>query len=169
MRSLIRSRRAQSLVEFSLLAPVFFLLLFGVIDLGRAGFYFVLGSDLARQGARYAADYGNTGAGISNAQVAQQVQTQANASAIGTFDIPAGCGTVTPPQPPAALSACQQPAVGEMHFFIEDVAACPACSPPTPHYKKVSTVYGFRPATPMISDLTGTIYIVATAAMTVEY
>lgn len=166
---MVRSRRAQALVEFSLLAPVFFLLLFGVIDLGRAGFYFVLGSDLARQGARYAAGYGNTGSGMVDAQVAQQVQVQANAAAIGTFDIPAGCGTSTPPQPPAALSACQKPAVGEMHFFIQDVPACPACIPATPHYKKVSTVYGFRPATPMLSDITGTIYIVATAAMTTEY
>jgi Flp pilus assembly protein TadG len=169
MHQLVRSRRAQSLVEFSLLAPLFFLLLFGVIDLGRAGFYFVLGSDLARQGARYAADYGNTGSGIPDAQVASQVQVQARAAAIGTFDIPAGCGTSTPPQPPAALSACQKPVVGEMHFFIEDVVACPSCTPPTPHYKKVSTVYAFKPATPMLSDITGTIYIVATAAMTTEY
>ena len=169
MHHLVRSRRAQAMVEFSLLAPLFFLLLFGVIDLGRAGFYFVLGSDLARQGARYASDYGNTGTGISNAQVAGQVQQQANAAAIGTFDIPAGCGTVTPPQPPAALSVCQKPAVGEMHIFIEDIAACPACVPATPHYKKVSTVYAFQPATPMLSSITGTIYIVATAAMTTEY
>ncbi|TME49716.1 MAG: pilus assembly protein [Chloroflexi bacterium] len=169
MHQLIRSRRAQAMVEFSLLAPVFFLLLFGVIDLGRAGFYFVLGSDLARQGARYASNYGNTGTGISDAQVAFQVQQQASAAAIGTFDIPAGCGTSTPPQPPAALSVCQKPVVGEMHFFIEDVAACPACIPATPHYKKVSTVYAFRPATPMLSNITGTIYIVATAAMTTEY
>jgi len=56
-----------------------------------------------------------------------------------------------------------------MHFFIETVAACGACVPPTPQYKKVSTVYGFRPVTPMLSNLTGTIYIVATAAMNTEY
>ena len=157
------------MVEFSLLAPVFFLLLLGVMDLGRAGFYFVMGSDMARQGARYAAAYGNNGSGYTNATVAGFVQTQANAAAIGTFGIPGGCGTTTPPQPPAALSACQKPAVGAMNFFIEDVAACPGCAPPTPHYKKVSTVYAFRPATPMLSNITGTIYIVATAAMTTEY
>jgi Flp pilus assembly protein TadG len=157
------------MVEFSLLAPLFFLLLLGVMDFGRAGFYFVLGSDLARQGARFAAGYGNTGSGYTNAVVANLVQQQANAAAIGTFDIPAGCGNSTPPKPPAALSACQKPAVGEMHFFIEDIAACPACSPPTPHYKKVSTVYAFQPVTPMINKITGTIYIVATAAMTTEY
>jgi Flp pilus assembly protein TadG len=157
------------MVEFSLLAPLFFLLLFGVIDLGRAGFYFVLGADLARQGARYAAAYGDTGAGLTSTQVANQIQQQANAAAIGTFDIPAGCGTATPPQPPGALSVCQRPAVGEMHFFIEDIAACAACAPATPHYKKVSTVYAFRPTTPILSNITGTIYIVATSAMATEY
>src|SRR2546427_10385972 len=124
MHQLVRSRRAQSLVEFSLLAPLFFLLLFGVIDLGRAGFYFVLGSDLARQGARYAADYGNAGSGIPDAQVASQGQVQARAAAIGTFDIPAGCRTSTPPQPPAPLPACQKPVAGEMRFFIADAVGC---------------------------------------------
>ena len=169
MRKILNSRGGQSMVEFSLLAPVFFLLLLGLLDLGRAGFYFVIGSDLARQGARYAATYGNNGAGITNAQVAFQIQQQANAAAIGTFDIPVGCGTATPPQPPGALTPCQKPVVGEMHFFIEDVVACPACVPATPHFKKVSTVYAFRPVTPMLSSITGTIYIVATAAMTTEY
>jgi Flp pilus assembly protein TadG len=157
------------MVEFSLLAPVFFLLLVGVLDLGRAGFYFVVGSDLARQGARYASAWGNNGSGYTDPTVAGMIQQQANAAGIGSFEIPAGCGTTTPPQPPAALSVCQTPNVGEMHFFIETVAACGACVPPTPRYKKVSTVYGFRPVTPMLSNLTGTIYIVATAAMNTEY
>jgi hypothetical protein len=56
-----------------------------------------------------------------------------------------------------------------MYLFIEDVSACDTCIPATPHYKKVSTVYAFRPSTPMISNITGTIYIVATAAMNTEY
>ena len=51
------SRRAQSMVEFALLAPAFFLLLLGVLDFGRVGFYYVSMVDLARQTARYAAAY----------------------------------------------------------------------------------------------------------------
>jgi Flp pilus assembly protein TadG len=167
-KHLFGSRRGQAMVEFSLLAPVFFLLLLGVLDLGRAGFYFVLGSDLARQGARYGSAWGNSGGGYTDATVAGMIQQQANAAGIGSFEIPAGCGTTTPPQPPASLSVCQKPVVGEMHFFVETVAACVACVPPTPRYKKVSTVYAFRPVTPMLSNITGTIYIVATAAMNTE-
>ncbi len=161
MRKSHRRSAAQSLVEFTLLAPLFFMLLVGVLDLGRAGLYFVAGSDFARQGARYAAGY-NTGAGFTNDQVRAYLQQQAQAASIASLTIPAVCGTTTPPKPPAALSSCQKPTVGNMYLFIEDVAG-------SPHYKKVSTVYAFKPITPIISDLTGTIYIVATAAMTVEY
>ena len=57
------------MIEFALLAPIFFMILLGVLDLGRAGFYFVVGSALARDGARFAAVY-NNGTGYSNAAVA---------------------------------------------------------------------------------------------------
>lgn len=160
----LKSQRAQGMIEFALLAPIFFMLLLGVLDLGRAGFYFVVGSALARDGARFAAVY-NNGTGYNNATVTTFIQIEAAADGLATnanFTMPAVCGTSTPPQPPAALSACQSPAPGHMYLFIEDV-------PGTPHYKKVSTVYAFRPVTPMLNQITGTIYIVATSAMTVEY
>jgi hypothetical protein len=148
-----------------LLAPIFFMLLLGVLDLGRAGFFFVVGSALARDGARFASVY-NNGGGYTNGAVMSFIQVEAAADGIATnanFTMPTGaCGTATPPQPPAALSACQTPAPDHMYFFIEDV-------PGTPHYKKVSTVYAFRPVTPMLNTITGTIYIVSTSAMTVEY
>jgi hypothetical protein len=160
----LKSRRAQGMVEFALLAPIFFMLLLGVLDLGRAGFFFVVGSALARDGARFGSVY-NNGTGYLNGAVFTFIQVEAAADGIASnanFTRPAACGTTTPPQPPAALSACQSPPVGQMYFFIEDV-------PGTPHYKKVSTVYAFRPVTPMLNTITGTIYIVSTSAMTVEY
>jgi hypothetical protein len=159
-----KSQRAQGMVEFALLAPVFFLVLLGVVDLGRAGFFFVVGSNLARDGARQAAVYSN-GQGLPDPVITGNIQVEAAAVGIAgaNFTMPAGaCGTTTPPMPPAVLSACQTPPPDNMYFFIENV-------PGTPHYKKVSTVYAFRPVTPMLSQITGTIYIVATSAMTVEY
>lgn len=150
------------MVEFALIAPLFFLLLLGIVDLGRAGFFFVVGSNLARDGARDGAVYSNGSPGPTNAAVTSLITGEAHAVGIATLTFPALCGTTTPPQPPGALSACQTPAVGEMKFFIQDVAG-------SPHYKKVSTVYAFRPITPMLSQITGTIYIIATSAMTVEY
>ncbi len=52
MGRLRRQTRAQSMVEFAILAPIFFLLLLGTIDLGRAVYVYNSISDAAREGAR---------------------------------------------------------------------------------------------------------------------
>jgi Flp pilus assembly protein TadG len=50
-----KTRRGQSLVEFALILPVLLLIMFGVVDLGRAFYISVVLSNVAREGARYAA------------------------------------------------------------------------------------------------------------------
>lgn len=50
-----RSERGTALVEFALIAPLLFLLLFGIIDFGRALDYYNQVTQLAGQGARAAA------------------------------------------------------------------------------------------------------------------
>jgi Flp pilus assembly protein TadG len=55
MLSSLRHRRSgQSMVEFAVLAPVFFMLLLGTIDLGRAVYIYNTISDAAREGTRAA-------------------------------------------------------------------------------------------------------------------
>jgi Flp pilus assembly protein TadG len=46
--------RGQALVEFALVAPLFFILLFGIIEAGRFIFYYETLSSATREGARYA-------------------------------------------------------------------------------------------------------------------
>jgi hypothetical protein len=46
--------RGQALVEFALVAPMFFLLLFGIIEAGRFIFYYEVLNNATREGARYA-------------------------------------------------------------------------------------------------------------------
>lgn len=46
--------RAQAMVEFALVAPLFFLLLFGIIEAGRFIFYYETLNHATREGARYA-------------------------------------------------------------------------------------------------------------------
>ena len=46
--------RGQALVEFALLAPVFFLVLFAIIEAGRFMFYYEVLNNATREGARYA-------------------------------------------------------------------------------------------------------------------
>ena len=52
-----RTRRrpaGQAMVEFALVAPMFFLLLFGIVEAGRFIFYYENLSHAAREGARFA-------------------------------------------------------------------------------------------------------------------
>jgi len=97
-------RSGQSLVEFALLAPAFFFLLIGVLDFGRAGFYYVSIVDLAKQTARYGTAY-NTGTGFTSANIDAYIKGQANATTINTpvLKNPATCAR--PVGPPGA--ACQ--------------------------------------------------------------
>lgn len=53
--SRVKSRRGQTLTEFSLVAPLFFMVLFGIIVLGMAVFYQQQIENAAREGARFAA------------------------------------------------------------------------------------------------------------------
>lgn len=49
-----RRSRGQTLVEFSLVVPFFFLLLLGIIEAGRFTFYYEILNNATREGARYA-------------------------------------------------------------------------------------------------------------------
>jgi hypothetical protein len=53
--------RAQALAEFALVAPIFFLMLFGIIDFGRYVYYVQVLNNAAREGARYAIVHGELG------------------------------------------------------------------------------------------------------------
>lgn len=46
--------RGQALAEFALVAPLFFLILFGIIEAGRFVFYYEILNNATREGARYA-------------------------------------------------------------------------------------------------------------------
>ena len=54
-----RRRKGQALVEFALVAPIFFLLLFGIIEGGRFILYYQTLNNATREGARYAIVHGS--------------------------------------------------------------------------------------------------------------
>jgi len=54
-----RRTRGQALVEFSMVAPIFLLILFGIIDFGRYVYYVQILNNAAREGARYAIVHGS--------------------------------------------------------------------------------------------------------------
>lgn len=53
-----RRPRGQALVEFALVAPLLFLLIIGIIEIGRLVFYYHLINQAAREGGRYAIVHG---------------------------------------------------------------------------------------------------------------
>ena len=61
-----RSFRGQDLVEYAITLPIFMLLVFGFIDLGRAAYYFSALQNGAREGARYAIVNPGNYSGIEN-------------------------------------------------------------------------------------------------------
>jgi Flp pilus assembly protein TadG len=66
-----KSEHGAALVEFALVAPILFLLVFGIVDFGRALFTLNNLTSAVREGARFAAVQS---AGTTQATVRQQVQ-----------------------------------------------------------------------------------------------
>ena len=160
-RQFLSRRLGQSMVEFALLAPVFFMLLLGVLDFGRIGFYYVSLDGLARQTARYAAAYDN-GVGFSSAEIDAYIKKQANATAMNTPTLITGACT-KPNGPPT--QPCQRPGIGQAYYWVVK-CVIPNCNPET---VSIAVIYAFQPTTPMISAITGTIYIYADSKMNKEY
>jgi len=52
---MINKKRGQSLVELTLILPIFLIIIFGIFDIGRAIFYLSGIHNAAREGARYGA------------------------------------------------------------------------------------------------------------------
>ena len=77
-RSLVRGERGQSLVEFALVSPLFFLTLFGAIECGLVVWQYNTVSALAQEGARWASVRGSAaGTPATNGTVQTFVQGRA--------------------------------------------------------------------------------------------
>jgi hypothetical protein len=78
-----RSRRyGQALVEFALVAPVFFLLLFAIIEGGRFILFYQSLNNATREGARYAIVHG------SNSSCPSGPMPPGDPTPLGCYDLP---------------------------------------------------------------------------------
>src|ERR1044072_9524519 len=71
-----RSQRGAVAVEFALVVPLFLLLLLGMFDFGKAFNYWIDGTQLSHEGARFAAVGKNPGPGST---LAESIQMRADA------------------------------------------------------------------------------------------
>ncbi len=78
MRTSLHSERGTALVEFALVLPLLLLVLFGLLDFGKAFNYWNDETHLAAEGARWAVVNSNPGGGGQSLQ--QYIQQQADSS-----------------------------------------------------------------------------------------
>jgi len=74
-RTRVRGDRAQSMVEFALVAPFLIILMLGVIDYGRVYFAYVSVTNGARTGADFASDSTTAAANIDGIRSAALAET----------------------------------------------------------------------------------------------
>ncbi len=86
-----RDQRGAALVEFALVLPILVILLFGLLDFGKAFNYWIDGTHLANEGARWAVVNKNPGAGTGTLQ--EYIKEQ------GTTDELRNGGTSSTPDP----------------------------------------------------------------------
>ncbi len=117
---LLRNEGGAALVEFAIAALVFFLLLFGIMESGRAVWMYGTVAHVAKEGARYAIVQGshvNATLAATQTAVTTYVQKEATALGIGqvtvTFPATKGCNVNNIPQSCIVVQfACQfQPIV----------------------------------------------------------
>lgn len=174
-----RHRRAQSLVETALIAPILVMMLLTVVDFGRAAYAYSSLSAAAREGARVAI---RTGA-IRPAD--GDVLTAVQQNAIGLSLGPGPCvngytsGSLTAPSAPntgyvyvvAGASGQTVNAPGGQ----TPAAAAGSCAAITPadatsYPLSVTIVFSFQPLTPLAQQFLGSnLVMTVTSTMNTEY
>ena len=154
---LIRRHSGQSMVEFAVLAPVFFLLLLGTIDLGRGIYIYNSISDAAREGTRAAIPFDSPLP--TNAAVFAAVQSKLGGGFTLKLDnacagLPAGGSCPTVPTDPNTGYIWYGPGIGT-----------PGRGPVT-----VKISFLFQPWVPVVRDAAGNgVVISAKSTMVTEY
>ena len=156
-KSLLRRHSGQSMVEFAVLAPVFFLLLLGTIDLGRAVYIYNTISDAAREGTRAAIPFDTPLP--TNAAVVAAVQSKLGGGF--TLQVDAACAGI------AAGGSCPTvPTVPNTGFiWYGPGVGTPGRGPVT-----VKISFLFQPWIPVVRDAAGNgVVISAQSTMVTEY
>ena len=166
-------QRSQALIEFALISPVLLLLVFGIIDIGRAVFYYDTLSHAAREGAREAVSASTplpTDASVLAAVMQQLVGAPVSA--------PCPQGPVTSATPPANtawlyVTEVNPPATVETNppdnapggeFAAPASGGCSAVNPAAGNTTlQVTLRFNLVLITPIISQVTAD-HIVLTAA-----
>ena len=171
----LREQKSQALIEFALVSPVLLLLLFGVIDIGRAIFYYDTLNHAAREGARVAARASNqlpTNTDVLNAVTAQMVGipvTQPCPQGPVSASTPpqnAAWLYVTEPAPPGSVEANPPPNAPGGEYASASAGGCSAVNPAVGNDQlQVTLKLNLVLITPIVAQVTGDHVVITAAAV----
>jgi|GEM_PF-1563699 len=170
-----RSQRSQALVEFALVSPLFFLIIFAAIDISRLLYAYTAISSAARDGARTASLSGSL---YTDCQIIQEVELVGQGfpvrmdpnSIVGDSDPNTPSGALQPTTPP--------PNVGYAYIWPAVATAAPAdanCTSSTqraiaPSVKHVAVEiqYHFTPLLPFVAAFAPNVIVKTVSVVTTE-
>lgn len=168
-------QRSQALVEFSLIAPVFLVVLFAMIDISRLLYTYTAISSAARDGARTAS---LSGAAFSDCQIIAELEAVGQGFPV-RMDPNSVAGNSDPNNPSGALQPTTPPPnVGYAYIWPAVATGNPPDSncnssqqraiSPTVKHVAVEVQYHFTPLLPIVSDFLGNIIVKTISVVTTE-
>jgi hypothetical protein len=169
----VAGQRSQALIEFALISPVLLLLVFGIIDIGRAVFYYDTLAHAAREGAREAVSASTplpTDASVLAAVTEQLAGAPVSAPCpqgpVTSATPPANTGWlyITEPNPPATVEINPPDNAPGGEFAALASGGCSAVNPAVGNSRlQVTLRFNLVLITPILSQVTAD-HIVLTAA-----
>lgn len=168
-------QRSQALIEFALVSPVLLLLLFGVIDLGRAIFYYDTLNHAAREGARVAIRASNalpTNNDVLNVVNGQMQGVQVTAPCAqgpvtaATPPENAAWLYITEPNPPATVETTPPPNAPGGEYAAVATGGCSAVNPAIGNDQLQVTIrFNLVLITPIVAQVTANHILMSAAAV----
>jgi Flp pilus assembly protein TadG len=168
-------QRSQALIEFALVSPVLLLLMFGVIDVGRAIFYYDTINHAAREGARTAVRASNqlpTDTDVVNTVIGQMAGAPVFAPCpdgpVTTSTPPANAAWVyiTEPNPPATVETTPPPNAPGGESSAAAAGSCSAVNPASGNQQLQVTIrLNLVLITPVVAQATANHVVITAAAV----
>lgn len=170
------SQRSQALVEFTMVAPFFLIILFMAVDIGRLLYAYTAISSAARDGARTASLQVSL---YSDCQIIKNIELVGQGFPV-TMDPNSIVGNSDPNNPSGALQPTTPPPnVGYAYIWPAVATADPPdanCNSPinprsisqTVKHVEVEVQYHFTPLTPFVSALASNIIVKTISVVTTE-
>ena len=168
-------QRSQALIEFALVSPVLLLLLFGVIDLGRAIFYYDAINHAAREGARVAVRASNSLPTNADVLTAVTGQMQGAPVTAPCAQGPVSAATpaansawlyVTEPNPPGSVETTPPPNAPGGEYPTTASGGCSAVNPAVGNDQLQVTIrFNLVLITPIVAQATANHIVISAAAV----